>query len=870
MDGKRGGEGDGTVVIGGISHFNLNMTNDNEVSVKAYGIDMSPIEENRDVSADDGILRVFERSASNPRNQGKRKLNFDEQDDVEKENFRNSVPELDNIRTNVEDLNSKKLQQELNIRQEKIDELTKRLEYYTKNSKNNDYSSPRFMEPEYMRHERSRNQLLTAENVFYEIVKIFENTERLYEQYTEKFDNLIDIDSKEQNTIEPLPQHHSKQIDNFSKDDDLQLLQTLNQISTLASKARKNLSTVCLLVNSTTSPPTLSDSQIQKEKRLLHVKSDHQLFLIKDLTEEVTKVIDRARDTKEEFDERNREEGNRDLGRFMKDMGEYVQHLEQLFGELIDRSAMIIDNSDLIEKNYIRLLSIANGKSDQKKKIDEMHALNEENLRTILKLRKELICTKRAKQNPVPQLNLEKMENEFSRPQSAIQESHHESGPQHMTSSLKSNKNVDSFLSNRLQEAEKKIERLTDLLNEKENINDALENEIMRKDEALRNFHSTMESTHEKDFSDKQVLNQELQKQRKEYRAQIDQLTSELDSKRAECKTLANELTYKEKLIRENKTHYDPEYNSHQLKDENSKLSREIMILKDEISKFKTHTNQLYKEIDGYKTSLVSYEKHVEKLKKLNDDLNTALSEEREINVRGRDRVHDQMMRMSSKVSELEGYSHTIENSTKDTTSMAKKAEYYLGKIAELREYIVGEAFTARSQKAPGTVRSNLSGVFSSCAKNPMEMYTADEGLETTLTDIRAKVDDMKGKIFNYQNAINRLQGEKQQMYQTLNQMKLEKSPNGFATPVTRAGYTSVKKSQNTFQSTKDTEKSEAMIEYLRAEISHLRDKNKALDAAFEDYKSKAHKTQVKTSQSQMQNFMNEILRPGKDLIYQL
>ena len=75
----------------------------------------------------------------------------------------------------------------------------------------------------------------------------------------------------------------------------------------------------------------------------------------------------------------------------MGDMGGFIDHLERLFHELIDRSAAIIDNSDLIEKNYIKLLDIANGKSDHKKMISELHSLNEDNLRTIMKLRKELV-----------------------------------------------------------------------------------------------------------------------------------------------------------------------------------------------------------------------------------------------------------------------------------------------------------------------------------------------------------------------------------------------------------------------------------------------------------------------------------------------
>ena len=68
------------------------------------------------------------------------------------------------------------------------------------------------------------------------------------------------------------------------------------------------------------------------------------------------------------------------VNQLMVDMGSFISHLEQLFYELIDRSTTIVENGDLIEKNYARLLQIINGRSDQQQKLTELHELNEEHL----------------------------------------------------------------------------------------------------------------------------------------------------------------------------------------------------------------------------------------------------------------------------------------------------------------------------------------------------------------------------------------------------------------------------------------------------------------------------------------------------------
>lgn len=147
-------------------------------------------------------------------------------------------------------------------------------------------------------------------------------------------------------------------------------------------------------------------------------------------------------------------------------------------------------------------------------------------------------------------------------------------------------------------------------------------------------------------------------------------------------------------------------------------------------------------------------------------------------------------------------------------------------------------------------------------------MQNLEETVESITKEIKTKFDEMKGKVFNYQNAINKLQGEKQQMYQSMNQLKFDKSP-AYGTPVTKAHSTSIKQHPlKESSSSKETEKSEAMIDYLRAEVSHLRDKNRSYEAKIEAMQKQTET--VKTNNSQLSDFMSEILRSGKDLIYQL
>jgi hypothetical protein len=125
---------------------------------------------------------------------------------------------------------------------------------------------------------------------------------------------------KDRIQMEQMSQNESKQIENFKKDDELQLLQTLNSISGLSVRTIKNLNNLYKLIQSAKEPNVPTDSQIENEKRMLHVKSDHQLFLIKDLTEEVTKIMAQAKDTKEEFykctEIRRNPYNNKDLSEF--------------------------------------------------------------------------------------------------------------------------------------------------------------------------------------------------------------------------------------------------------------------------------------------------------------------------------------------------------------------------------------------------------------------------------------------------------------------------------------------------------------------------------------------------------------------------
>lgn len=535
---------------------------------------------------------------------------------------------------------------------------------------------------------------------------------------------------------------------------------------------------------------------------------------------------------------------------------------------MVDRSTAIIDNSDLIEKNYIKLLNIANGKTDQKRKIDEMHSLNEENLRTILRLRKELINAKKAQQNAVPHLELDKMDSDQTRRQSASIEApiHEQQNNRNSTSPLKVNKNADSFFSKKLQEADRKIERYSELLREKESINEALENEVMRKDSALRDMQSKVDSASDKEYSEKQDFNKELQKQRRTYKEQIEQLSDQLDQKHHECKNLIEELNHKDQQLRSGAHRSESNYDSQKMADENSRLQRELMVFKDELNKYKLKLSQTYRDVEAHKSSLHSYEQHCEKLKYLNEELNKTLAEERSMNQKGRHKVQNQMTKINHKVNELEGYSTDLQNSNRD---YLQKNDQAMACLNDIKQHVIsGDMQTSRTDRAPGTVRSNLSGMFSSYSKNPLEMQNLEETVESITKEIKTKFDEMKGKVFNYQNAINKLQGEKQQMYQSMNQLKFDKSP-AYGTPVTKAHSTSIKQHPlKESSSSKETEKSEAMIDYLRAEVSHLRDKNRSYEAKIEAMQKQTET--VKTNNSQLSDFMSEILRSGKDLIYQL
>ena len=161
------------------------------------------------------------------------------------------------------------------------------------------------------------------------------------------------------------------------------------------------------------------------------------------------------------------------------------------------------------------------------------------------------------------------------------------------------------------------------------------------------------------------------------------------------------------------------------------------MILRDEANKYKLRLNQAYKEIDSYKSSIDSYANQCNKLKHLNNELNRTLGDERSLNVRTRNRVQEQVMKTSDRVDELEGYSMNLESD---------------------RERSQRHEITPRTDIMPGTFRSNTCGVIiqSNMAKHPIDFVVGELRLEN---------DNLKAKIRNYQNQINQIQGEKQQMY---------------------------------------------------------------------------------------------------------
>ncbi|CAI2384766.1 unnamed protein product [Moneuplotes crassus] len=890
-------ENDATVIIGGVSHTGLNATEEH-TSFKNAKLDMSPIQtRDRDASAaDETILGVFDPTGSKNRNSN-RKLMFDDQDYASKENLSSSTPDMNYTRSNKESLYKSEdglienLKNDLNDKMGIIDQLTSQINYFTKNSK--DYSSPRFNDPQNTTRHRIKDQAEVLENISGRMIRNLENTEAINVYFTDKFENLLE-DPRDANT-------ELERISSFEKDtleqeitDDSQILDTMEALNKLLQKSMRNLEDLYTKLRKCQDPKP-DDVDPEQEKRMLHVKSNHELFLIKDLTEEVTRIIRNSKITKEEFDrvyfsiiprghqsesdfselERSDFTQNRDkmtkissIKHFMGDMTGFIEHLERLFHEIIDRSTTIIDNGDLIEQNYIRLLEIANGKSDQKKMICELHALNEDNLRTIMKLRKELICTKKANNDQkLPTLELDKVDSNKG-PQSVVihdTDFIDQPGRRHFSASLRSNIEKDTFLSKKLQEADIHIDKLKDALQDKDRVNQALENEIMRKDQTIKLLNQNYESTHHREIDSKQELNLEIQRQRKEFQKQIEDLNCQLDKKCTQVQDLVSELNQKDKMLRDNSSQKQGEYDSQKVLDDNKRMYREITVIKDEANKYKLRINQMYNELDSYKASLASLESQNKRLKALNDELNKTLADERVSNERGRDRVHDQMSKMSNKVTELEEVSESMENSKRD---FMKKSDYLMQRLLDLRDYVIsGDLQTSRGGPAPGTVRSNLSQMFSSVSRNPMELNSNDDSVEEIIRDIKAKLDGYKCKVTNYQTAINRLQAEKQNLYQSVNKLQVDKSQ-GFSTPVTKAANSSVKKSSleelDDKPNQKEGQKTDAMVEYLRTEISHLRKK------VSQNLLTKEQTSDIEEKAAQFGQFMSEIYRPGKDLIYQL
>lgn len=101
-----------------------------------------------------------------------------------------------------------------------------------------------------------------------------------------------------------------------------------------------------------------------------------------------------------------------------------------------------------------------------------------------------------------------------------------------------------------------------------------------------------------------------LEKQRIEFQEQYQNLSDQYELKCIEYKKLVDELNRKDKNFRESSVdHNTYDYDIMNLKDENSRLFREISIIRDEAQKYKLRLNQSYKEIDSYKASLFSFEK---------------------------------------------------------------------------------------------------------------------------------------------------------------------------------------------------------------------------------------------------------------------
>lgn len=464
-------------------------------------------------------------------------------------------------------------------------------------------------------------------------------------------------------------------------------------------------------------------------------------------------------------------------------------------------------------------------------------------------MRKELKDIKNSKPNSIPTLSLEKVHNQ-SRPYSVTNTIPQDEKVRATSSGIihKSLKS-ENYISSIQNESGRQTDRLKLVLKEKEAINEALENEIIRKNEVIKNLHHTLESSQDKEFTNNQDLNEALEKQRSHFQDQFNQLNDQYELKCIEYRKLVDEVNSKEKEIYENiSDHNSKNYDIARLKEDNNRLSRETMILRDEANKYKLRLNQAYKEIDSYKSSLDSYANQCDKLKHLNNELNRTLGDERSLNLRARNRVQEQVMKMSNRVDELEGYSMNIETN---------------------RDRSQRHEITPRTDILPGTVRSNASGVIiqSNMAKHPIDLV---------MDELKSENENLKAQIRNYQHQINRIQGEKQQMYQSLNQLKssnlgvsidTQNFRTPFKTPMTQPQTSSIKQNHN-YNSSSEKEKSEAIIDYLRAEISHLREKYNKLDVDFANYKTQSKAQHTRTLN--IHEFMKELMRPAKDLIYQL
>ena len=131
-------------------------------------------------------------------------------------------------------------------------------------------------------------------------MKILENTESIFFFFSKKFEDLMDKNQKDHIQLERVSSNEKDLIENYNKDSNF--IENLKIMSSLSSKIINNLDTLYSVMYSAKEPNQEVNINYEKEKRMLHVKSDHQLFLIKDLTEEVTKIINNSKATKEEFE----------------------------------------------------------------------------------------------------------------------------------------------------------------------------------------------------------------------------------------------------------------------------------------------------------------------------------------------------------------------------------------------------------------------------------------------------------------------------------------------------------------------------------------------------------------------------------------